>query len=98
MNESKSRFAQHLRISAALLLIGLEFTNAFAFLAEGGNVPTANQHSRYSLQFAMYGVCFLIVSLDRASIKRLFEKPIARWTGAILALLTWAMLVRTFNA
>jgi O-antigen ligase len=97
MNESKSRLARLFRIAAALLLVGLEFTNAFTFLAEGGNSSTASQHSRYPLQFAAYGVCFLIVLLDHANIKRLFEKSIVRWAGAVLALLTWAMLVRAFN-
>jgi hypothetical protein len=97
MNESRSRLARQLRISAALLLIGLEFTNAFTFLTEGGNIPAQQQHSRYSFQLAVYGVCFLIFLLEPARIKRLFEKPIALWAYATLALWAWAMLRRAFN-
>src|ERR1700730_16380631 len=98
MRDGKSRLVRLVRIAAGLLVIVFEFTNLFTFLAEGGNGSTAHQHSRYSLQFALYGVCFLIVLLDHASFKRIFEKPIVRWVGAFLALLTWAMIVRTFNS
>jgi len=57
-------------------------------LAEGGNVPTANQHSRYSLQFAMYGSVFFDCFVGFAPASNGYsKKPIARWTGAILSVI-----------
>lgn len=93
---NRFRLAQNIRIGTALLLIGFEFTNLFTYLAEWSNRGV--QHSRYPLQFAAYGVCLLIIVLDRKNLKRVLEKRIVVWAFAFLLLLTWAMLVRTFNS
>jgi O-Antigen ligase len=94
---SKVRIAYWLRLLWAPLLIGIEFTNLSSFYALGGKdqVPP-DPHSPYGLQIVTYGVCALIVMLDRSNAGRLVQKPIFKWTFAVLTLFTWGMLVRTF--
>jgi O-antigen ligase len=95
---NKLSLANTVRIPSAILLIALEFTCLFSFLAEGGNTPATIEHSRYSLYFAAYGICVLIVALDPRSAKGLLEKRLVRWAFAAVMLFTWGMLVRVFNA
>jgi O-antigen ligase len=94
----KLSLANTVRIPSAILLIALEFTSLFPFLAEGGKTPVTNERSRYTLYFAAYGICALIVALDFKSAKRFLEKPLVLWAFAALMLFTWGMLVRMFNA
>lgn len=82
----------------ALLLVGLEFTNLFTVVAEGGKIGAKDPHSGYTLEFATYVVCAIILVLDRSNITRLLQQGIFRWTLAVIALFTWGMLVRTFYA
>ena len=56
------------------------------------------EHSRYTLYFAAYGICALIMALDSKSANSLLEKPLVRWAFAAVMLFTWGMLVRVFNA
>jgi O-Antigen ligase len=95
---SNARTVYWLRLVWAPLLIGLEFTNLFAFVAEGGKTGLANPRSPYVLQFATYGVCALLLVLDQSNVTRLVQKPIFKWTFAVLTLFAWGMLVRTFYA
>lgn len=92
------RVAYWLRLVWALPLIGLEYTNLFAIVAEGGKTQLANSRSPYVLQFASYIVCALILAFDESNATRLVHKRIFKWTFAVLALFTWGMLVRTFYA
>ena len=94
----KLSFANTVRIPSAILLIALEFTCLFPFLMEGGKTPVTNERSRYTLYFAAYGICALIVALDLKSAKRFLEKPFVLWAFAAVMLFTWGMLVRVFNA
>ncbi len=93
----KKSIANTFRIPCALLLIALEFTNLATFLVDGGNSPGTNRHSSYAFQFAAYGIAGLVLLLDREAMRRIIRKPIVRWAFVTLMLLTWAMLVRTFN-
>jgi hypothetical protein len=93
---SKIRIAYWLRMVWALLLIGLEFTNLFPIVAEGGKTQLTNPRSPYILQFATYGVCALLLALDQSNVTRLVQQRIFKWSFAVLALFTWGMLVRTF--
>jgi O-antigen ligase len=94
---NRFRLDHYIRLGTALLLVGLEFTNLGPYLAEV-------QHSRFplllarSVQFAAYGLCLMIIVVDRKNAKRLLEKRIILWAFAFLLLLTWAMLVRMFNS
>ena len=94
----KLSLANAVRIPSAIALIALEFTCLFPFLAEGGATPVTNERSRYSLYFASYGICALIMAFDFKCLKGLLEKPVVRWAFAAVMLLTWGMLVRVFNA
>jgi O-Antigen ligase len=94
---SNSRIAYIVRILAAILLIGLEFTNLFPFIARGGNVPNTDPSSAFIPEFATYGVCILIFMLDTRSAARLVKKPIFIWAVATVGLFTWGMLIRIFN-
>jgi O-Antigen ligase len=85
-----------LRLFWAPLLIGLEFTNLFTVLTEGGKTPLANPRSPYLLYFVSYGVCVLILLLESSNVARLVQKRIFKWAFAVLTLYTWGMLVRTF--
>ena len=80
----------------APILIGLEFTNLFTVLAEGGKTNLANPRSPYIVQIATYGVCALILALDSSNAIRLLQKRIFKWTFAVFTLFAWGMLVRTF--
>lgn len=91
---NRFRLAHNIRLWTALLLVGLEFTNLFTYLAESNR---GVQHSRFPLQFAAYGICLLLIALDRSNLKRLLQKRVILWAFAFLLLLTWAMLVRMFN-
>src|SRR5208282_2836727 len=93
----KLSLANMVRIPSAVLLIALEFTCLFPFLMEGGKTPVTNERSRYTLYFAAYGICALIVALDFKSAKRFLQKPLVRWAFAAVMLFTWGMLVRVFN-
>ncbi len=84
-----------IRVGTALLLIGLEFTNFIPYMAEFAKKGV--QHSRYPFQYAAYGICLLIILLDWTNLKRLLGKSITLWAFVLLILLTWAMLIRTFN-
>ena len=90
--------AKIVRIPSAISLIALEFTCLFPFLMEGGKTPVTNEHSRYSLYFAAYGICALIMALDFKSAKGFLVKPLVRWAFAAVMLFTWGMLVRVFDA
>ena len=68
------------------------------FLARGGATPRTNPTSTFTLYYAAYGICALIIALDIKSAKRFLEKPFMLWVFATLMLFTWGMLVRTFNA
>ncbi len=81
----------------ALVLIALEFTHIFDFLAEGPKVPLQNQHSAYSIQFATYGICLLIILIDAQSLRRLVQMRIFRWAFAFLLLLVWSMIIRAYR-
>lgn len=96
---SKVRIAYWLRLIWAPLLIGVEFTNISQFWALGGKqqIPP-DPHSPYGFQIATYGVCGLILALDRSNAARLAQKPLFKWTFAVLTLFTWGMLVRTCYA
>ncbi len=91
---TKARIVNTIRLPLALLLIGLEFTNLIPFLAEQGNV----QYSRYPFQYLGYGMCIWLILLDHRIAKRVLQKPLVLWVFGTLMLLTWAMLVRTFNS
>jgi hypothetical protein len=93
---NRFRLAHNIRLGTALLLVALEFTNLVPYLAEWGSKST--QFSRYPLQFAAYGLCLVVILLDRSNLKRLLERRIMLWASAFLLLLTWAMLVRMFNS
>lgn len=93
-----SSHASFVRIPSALLLIALEFTALFPFLAEGGTTLRTIQLSRFPVYFAAYGICSLIMAFDLKSAKRFLETPLVLWAFAALMLFTWGMLVRTFNA
>jgi hypothetical protein len=95
---NNARIAYWLRLVWAPLLIGLEFTNLFTVVAEGGKTQLANPRSPYVLQIATYGVCALILVLDSSNAARLMQKRIFKWTFAVLTLFAWGMLVRTFYA
>ena len=95
---NNARIANWLRLVWAPVLIGLEFTNLFTVLAEGGKTQLANPRSPYLLQIATYGVCALILALDSSNATRLVQKRIFKWTFAVFTLFTWGMLVRTFYA
>jgi hypothetical protein len=95
---NNARTVYWLRLMWAPLLIGLEFTNLLKAVTESGKTQLANGRSPYLLEFATYGVCAIIVLLDRSNVARLVQKPIFKWTFAVLALFTWGMLVRTFYA
>lgn len=95
---SNARTVYWLRLVWALLLIGLEFTNLFTVVAEGGRTGLTNPRSPYVLEFATYGVCALILVLDASNAVRLVQQRIFKWTFAVLTLFTWGMLVRTFYA
>ena len=84
-----------LRFITAILLVGLEFTNLVPFLAEWRYFGA--QHSRYPFQYAAYGVCVLILLFDRSVAMSVRRKPLMFWLFATLLLLTWAMVVRTFD-
>ncbi len=84
-----------MRVGTALLLIGLEFTNLIPYMAEFAKKGV--HHSRYPFQYAAYGICLLIILLDRTNLKRLLDKGVTLWAFVLLILLTWAMLIRTFN-
>jgi hypothetical protein len=92
------RVAYWLRLVWVPLLIGFEYTNLFTVLTEGGKTQLAESHSPYVLQFATYVVCVLILAFDPSNATRLLQKPIFKWTFAVLTLFTWGMLVRTFYA
>jgi O-Antigen ligase len=96
---NKARITYRLRFVWALLLIGIEFTNLSQFYALGGKeqIPP-DPHSPYGLQIATYIVCGFILALDRSNAVRLVQRPIFKWTFAVLTLFTWGMLVRTFYA
>ncbi len=93
---NNARLAYWLRLVWAPVLIGLEFTNLFMFVAEGGNTRLADPRSPYVLQIATYCVCALILALDPSNAIRLLQKRIFKWTFAVFTLFTWGMLVRTF--
>ena len=95
---NNARIAYWLRLAWAPLLIGLEFTNLFTVISEGGKTHLADPRSPYVLQIATYGVCFLILALDTSNAIRLVQKRIFKWTFAVLTLFTWGMLVRAFYA
>ena len=95
---NKLALTNAVRIPSAIVLIALEFTCLVPFLAEGGKTPVTIEHSRYSLYFAAYGICALIIALDSKSANGLLEKPLVRWAFAAVMLFTWGMLVRVFNA
>lgn len=90
--------AYWIRLVWAPLLIGLEFTNVFTVVSEGGKTGLTDAHSPYVLQIATYGVCALILALDQSNATRLVQKRIFKWTFAVFMLFTWGMLVRTFYA
>src|ERR1700730_4639840 len=92
----KSDFTKIVRIPSAILLVALEFTHIAAFWAGGGNASASAPHSRYSFQFATYGLATVVLLLDPEALRRLLRKPILRWSFCLLLLLTWSMLVRTF--
>jgi hypothetical protein len=96
---NKHGIAYWLRLVWAPLLIAIEFTNISSFYALGGKkqIPP-DPHSPYGFQIATYGVCALILALDRSNATRLVQKRIFKWTFAVLTLFTWGMLVRTFYA
>jgi hypothetical protein len=85
-----------IRTATAVLLVGLEFTNLVPFVAEWRLMSV--QHSRYPFQYAAYFICILLVLLDRSVAERILRKPLIYWLFATLALLMWAMVVRTFRA
>jgi O-antigen ligase len=93
----KLSLANTVRIPSAILLVAMEFTCLLPFLAEGGKTPVTNERSRYSLYFAAYGICALIVALDFKSAERFLEKPLVRWAFAAVMLFTLGMLVRAFR-
>ena len=62
----------------------------------GGNLGAA-LHSRFPFQFAAYGLAAVVLVLDPDILRRVFRKPIVCWSFCLLLLLTWSMLVRTFN-
>jgi hypothetical protein len=84
------------RTATAVLLVALEFTNLVPFLAEWRFMSA--QHSRYPFQYTAYFICILLLLLDRSVAERIFRKPLIYWLFATLALLMWAMVVRTFRA
>jgi hypothetical protein len=86
---------RYIRLVTAVLLIALEFTNLIPYWAEYAKKGV--QHSRYPFQYLAYRICLLIIMLDQANLKRLMEKGVTRWVFAVLILITWAMLLRTFN-
>ena len=93
---NNARIANWLRLGWTPILIGLEFTNLFTVLAEGGKTNLANPRSPYMVQIATYGVCALILALDPSNATRLVQKRIFKWTFAMFMLFAWGMLVRTF--
>ena len=95
---NNARIAYWLRLVWAPLLIGLEFTNLYTVISEGGKTHLANPRSPYLLQIATYGVCALILALEPSTGTRLVQKRIFKWTFAVFTLFTWGMLVRTFYA
>jgi O-Antigen ligase len=95
---TNARIAYWLRLIWAPLLIGLEFTNLFTVISEGGKIHLADPRSPYVLQIASYGVCVLILLVDPSNVIRLVQKRIFKWTFAVLTLFTWGMLVRAFYA
>ncbi len=102
-NGVRSRFASHLRLVFAVALIALEFTNVIAFVTFRAiqNPHTkrfAMNFSPFDLQFLSYGICLMVVGLDRSSVKRLFDKPIFRWVLVAIIVFTWGMLLRAFEA
>ncbi len=95
---NSARIAYWLRLVWAPLLIGLEFTNLYTVISEGGKTHLAEPRSPYVLQIATYGVCALILALEPSTGTRLVQKRIFKWTFAAFMLFTWGMLVRTFYA
>ena len=93
---NNARITYWLRLVWAPVLIGLEFTNLFTIISEGGKTHLADPRSPYLLQIATYGVSALIVTLDPSNAIRLMQRRIFKWTFAVLTLFTWGMLVRTF--
>jgi O-Antigen ligase len=93
---NNARIANWLRLIWAPILIGLEFTNLFTVLAEGGKTNLANPRSPYVLQIATYVVCALILALDPSNATSLVQKRIFKWTFAVFTFFAWGMLVRTF--
>lgn len=93
----RSELTNIIRTLSAILLIALEFTNIIAFFTEGGNQRAIPQHSRYPVQFAAYGLAAAVLLLDRGGLRRFLRKPIVHWSFCLLILITWSMVVRTFN-
>jgi len=100
--ESHRRFADHLRLVFAVALIALEFTNLFGFVTflAISNPQTkrfALNFSPYALQFLGYGICLVVVALDRESLRRLVKQPIFRWVFVAIIVFAWSMLLRAMN-
>lgn len=96
------RFAQRVRLLFALALVALEFTNIFGYLTfiavtKPQTKRFALHYSPFALQFLGYGICLMVVALDRGALKRLFGRPIFRWVVAATIVFTWGMLLRTLN-
>jgi hypothetical protein len=92
------RIAKSVRTSAMLMVIALQFTNLFQFIARGGAVPNSDPRSAFIVDFASYGICILLLMIDVKSVERLVRKRIFFWALGAIGLFTWGMLVRTFNS
>jgi hypothetical protein len=100
--ESHRRFADHLRLAFAVALIALEFTNVFGFVTylAISNPQTkrfALNFSPYGLQFLGYGICLIVLAVDRESLKQLVKQPIFRWVFVATMVFAWSMLLRAMN-
>ena len=96
------RFANHLRLVFAVVLIALEFTNLFDFVTfRAVSNPQmkrfALNSSPYALPFLGYGICLIVVTLDRECLKRLVKQPIFRWVFVATIVFAWSMLLRAIS-
>jgi hypothetical protein len=106
---NRLKMARVIRIGFAYVLVFLVFTNLFAFFTGLGESDYAAAHANlqhvrslgvppYAIRDIGFVIAALVVLLDPAQLRRLFESPLFRWAFCILILYTWAMLHRTMEA
>jgi len=105
---NRTRIAEVLRLVSAQVLIFVVFTGLFDFLTgftgtDYAAIHTNLKHMRqlgippYSIRVGALAVAIFIIMFDPRCARRLFKKPVFRWSVALLIIFTWGMLLRTFN-